>query len=348
MNYFDRFLVLPCLFSLSFSAACGDELGSRIDAGSELPDAGTSRSDASSDAGASDDLTVSTAQGALHGKLSSGVRAFLGIPYGAPPVAEQRWREPQPAASWSGTREATAYGATCSQTAVGGMPSSTEDCLFLNVFAPEHVPSAPLPVMVWLHGGAYIFGSGGAPYQGDKLVQSGNVVIVTVNYRLGSIGFFAHPALTAEAKQRGTAPGNFGLLDQRLALQWVRDNIAAFGGDSSNVTFFGESAGANSVCLHLMSEGSRGLFQRAIVESGLCLKPALTLAEAEAAGERYAAAMGCSDPAQALTCLRALSSSAVTSGPTMQRRNAGRDLLSGGGQDRVRPHRRRHAGQGAA
>ena len=323
MNHFARVSVLTCLLSISLGAACGDDPTLSVDAGTVLPDAGP-QSDAAADAGTPADLTVSTAQGSLHGKLSSGVRAFLGIPYGAPPVADQRWREPSPAPSWTGTREATAYGASCAQNASGGMPSSAEDCLFLNVFTPELSPSAPLPVMVWLHGGAYVFGSGGPPYQGDKLVQNGNVIVVTVNYRLGSIGFFAHPALTAEAAQRGKAPGNFGVLDQRLALQWVRDNIAAFGGDSSNVTLFGESAGANSICLHLMSEGSRGLFQRAIIQSGLCMKPALTLKEAETAGERYATAMGCTDPEHMLTCLRALSSSAITAGPTT-------DVLTPGG-----------------
>jgi para-nitrobenzyl esterase len=168
--------------------------------------------------------------------------------------------------------------------------------------------------MVWIVGGACEFESGGAaPYTGAHLVPRGDVVVVTLNYRVGSLGFLGHRALAAEDPSGST--GNYGLLDQRAALQWVQTNIAAFGGDKTNVTMFGESAGGKSVCLQLVSPGSRGLFNRAIVESGLCTIPGLVLADAESQGDRFAQAMGCTDPTMALTCLRGKSAQEVTQGP---------------------------------
>lgn len=305
----DRSLQAALAASLVLGAACGDEDGP-LDAGHEgswQPDGGDGG--VPPDDGGGDPLEVTTTQGRVRGIESMGARAFLGIPYAAPPIGDKRWKAPEPAAPWSETREATSYGSLCTQLRPNNAAydsDSGEDCLSVNVWAPLTPASVPLPVMVWIHGGAYIFGSGGPPYNGETLVREGNVIVVTMNYRMGELGFLAHPAITAEARAESAPAANFGLLDQRLALQWVRDNIAAFGGDAANVTLFGESAGANSVCAHLVSEGSRGLFQKAIVESGLCMKPFLTLAEAEAKGQAYAVAKGCTDPAQALSCLRQL------------------------------------------
>jgi para-nitrobenzyl esterase len=263
-------------------------------------------------------LDVTIDQGDLRGYLSEGVRAFLGIPFGATTGGDARWTGPAPAPGWSGVRDATELGPPCAQlnpTGTAFDATSTEDCLTVNVWAPAGPPEAPVPVMVWIYGGAYQFGSGGPPYNAESLVSAGNVVVVTFNYRLAAMGFFAHPALTEAAQAARVPPANLGLQDQQLALRWVQDNIAAFGGDRGNVTLFGESAGANSTCLHMVSESSRGLFHRAIVQSGLCLKPMLTLAEAEAKGARYAEAMGCTDPAEVLTCLRQLDMETVLTGP---------------------------------
>jgi len=203
----------------------------------------------------------------------------------------------------------------------GNTQNQSEDCLTLNVWTPANrPPGAKLPVMVWIHGGAYVFGSGGEPYNGEKLAQAGNVVVVSFNYRLGALGFMAHPALGTRVSGTDTPPANVGLLDQQLALRWVNDHIAAFGGDPQSITLFGESAGANSVCAHLMAESSRGLFQRAIVESGLCMKPMLTLEAAETLGSSFATAMGCEgSPDEALSCLRALTPQAIQTGPARER-----------------------------
>jgi para-nitrobenzyl esterase len=190
--------------------------------------------------------------------------------------------------------------------------------------------------MVWLFGGAFQFGSGGSAttkyYDGEQLVKTGKVVVVTINYRVGPLGFFTHPALTADAATSG-APANFGILDQRLALQWVQDNIAAFGGDKTKVTVFGQSAGGNSVCIHLLSEGSRGLFSRAIVQSGLCMKHALTLAESEARGKRFAAGLGCTDDSQVLSCLRNLGADKITTGPADKSKGPGGVFFQDPSQD---------------
>ena len=293
-----------CIAALTLVAGCGDDGG----AGALVSlDAATDASAPASDAGTLDPLEVQTTKGRVRGKLSLGSRAFLGIPYATPPTGDKRWRAPQPAAAWTETLNAISYGPICLQNTPDNSAfdaTSSEDCLTLNVWAPETPASEPLPVMVWLYGGAYLFGSGGPPYNGETLVREGKVVVVTLNYRMSELGFLAHPALSAEARAANQPTSNFGLLDQRLALQWVRDNIAAFGGDRENVTLFGESAGANSVCLHMVAQGSRGLFHKAIVESGLCMKPLTTQAEAEAQGLRYATQQGCTDPATVLSCLR--------------------------------------------
>lgn len=203
---------------------------------------------------------------ALRGASADGVQAFLGIPYAAPPVGALRWRPPQAPAAWSGERDATQFGPACPQgedRLYGLTPKlRREDCLYLNVWTPA-ARAAPLPVMVWLHGGAHRIGSASIPsYDGRRLAQRG-VVVVTLNYRLGYLGYFAHPALAAEGRA-----GNFGLLDQIAALRWVQRHIAAFGGDPQRVTVFGESAGGADVLYLMTSRAGEGLFQRAIVESG--------------------------------------------------------------------------------
>jgi len=199
------------------------------------------------------------------------VHAFLGIPYAAPPVGDLRWKPPAAAAKWSGVRKATEFGAHCMQGKVFGDMNfrdagGSEDCLFLNVWVPAKAAGAKLPVMVWIYGGGFAAGSTSEARQdGTHLAQQG-VIVVSMNYRLGVFGFFVHPELAKESGHN--AAGNYGLLDQVAALRWVQDNIAAFGGDPGNVTIFGESAGSFSVSAQMASPLSKGLFQKAIGESG--------------------------------------------------------------------------------
>lgn len=211
-------------------------------------------------------------QGVLAGRLEEDVAAFKNIPYAAPPTAERRWRPPGPAPQWEGQRDASTYGAICIQATpqgdpgVGPLPMS-EDCLNLNVWRPADV-SEPAPVMVWIHGGGLVNGSGTAAlYDGAPLARKG-MVVVTLNYRLGRFGFFDHPALAAE-RPVGEPAGNYGLMDVIAALKWVKANIASFGGDAGNVTIFGESAGGAIVTRMMTSPAAAGLFERAIVQSGL-------------------------------------------------------------------------------
>jgi para-nitrobenzyl esterase len=223
--------------------------------------------------GSSDRQPLATVeQGSLIGRTADGVESFKAVPYAAPPVGPLRWRPPQAAASWNAPRDAGQVGAICIQppangdNGVGPLPMS-EDCLTLNVWTPEQ-RERPLPVMVWIHGGGLVNGSGTAAlYDGTRLAKRG-VVVVTINYRLGRLGFFAHPALTDEADDEEIV-GNYGLADIIAALEWVRDNAAAFGGDPGNVTVFGESAGGVMVTRLMISEPARGLFHRAVVQSGL-------------------------------------------------------------------------------
>lgn len=209
------------------------------------------------------DPVVVTASGKVQGTNQNGVRRFRGISYAAPPVGERRWQPPQPASSWTGTRDATKAGPACMQPEAPDMPKGTpqsEDCLTLEVTTPVR-PGKGRPVMVWVPGGGFITGAGSI-YDPARLVKAGDIVVVTVNYRLGVFGFFAHPEL-GEAS-------NFGLQDQVAALRWVRANIAAFGGDPGKVTLAGASAGAMSTCTLMTSPAARGLFHRAIVQSGSC------------------------------------------------------------------------------
>jgi para-nitrobenzyl esterase len=239
--------------------------------------------------------TIKTNQGPVKGAVANDVVVFKGLPFAAPPVGDLRWHAPQPPARWTDTREATTFSATCAQA---------EDCLYLNVYAPaDQKPATKLPVMVWIHGGAFLFGAGSV-YDGSQFARRG-VIVVTVNYRLGRAGWFAHPALTAE-NPKGLL-GNYGLMDQIAALEWVKDNIAAFGGDKKNVTIFGESAGAISVNYLMLAPQAKGLFNKAISESGFGRLAAAPIAAVEQAGLGFAEKSGVhGTDAAAARALRAL------------------------------------------
>ncbi|MEO7912066.1 MAG: carboxylesterase family protein [Roseiflexaceae bacterium] len=263
--------------------------------------------------------TVRVESGLLAGVASAdgSILVFKGVPYAAPPVGELRWRPTQPPLAWAGERQADTFGPICPQ--LGPPPGSfyqqefylheepqSEDCLYLNVWTAAS-QTERRPVMVWFHGGALVEGSGSLPsFHGEALARKG-VVLVTVNYRLGMFGYFAHPALSAESEQH--VSGNYGLLDQIAALRWVRDNITAFGGDPENVTVFGQSAGAMSVFALLVSPLASGLFQRAIGQSGspFSLRELRTLHQAEQAGADRATAWGAAE----LVELRALSAATL-------------------------------------
>lgn len=242
---------------------------------------------------------VRTEGGQLAGIAGSSpeVRVYKGIPYAAPPVGDLRWRAPKPAPVWEGVRKADHFSPACMQTpypegspySSAGAANISEDCLYLNIWTAANPPTA-LPVMVWIHGGALTRGSGATPvYDGENLAKKG-VVVVTINYRLGVFGYFAHPELTRESGRN--ASGNYGFLDQVAALEWVQRNITAFGGDLKRVTIFGQSAGSWSVNALVASPLTKGLFQRAIGESGANFARFQTLAEAEQAGVEFAASVG--------------------------------------------------------
>jgi para-nitrobenzyl esterase len=239
-------------------------------------------------AAAQDRPVVATASGPVKGVAADGQVAFKGIPFAAPPVGTMRWKAPAPPASWTAPRDASDYGPICRQPArpdgvlaAGANRPQSEDCLYLNVWAPKGAKAAP--VMVWIHGGAHRFGSGEGPiYEGVDFARDG-VVLVTLNYRLGALGYFAHPGLTKAAAPNEVL-ANYGLMDQMAALAWVKKNIAAFGGDPKNVTVFGESAGGQSILALLATPSAKGLFDKAIVESGGGWTAPATLAAEEAKG----------------------------------------------------------------
>jgi para-nitrobenzyl esterase len=261
-------------------------------------------------AGAGAQTTVRTTAGSVQGAaVANGtIRVFKGVPFAAPPVGELRWQAPRAVRPWEGVRDATAFGPACAQGKIFGdinFSDVREDCLSLNVWTPARSAGERLPVMVWIHGGGYMAGGGAEPrHDGEAFAKKG-VVLVTINYRLGIFGFFSHPELTKESG-RG-ASGNYGLLDQVAALQWVHDNIAAFGGNPNNVTIFGESAGSFSVSALVASPLTSGLVQKAIGESGAFFSGAGgTLAApsrdtAEQAGAKFATSIGC----ESLAALRA-------------------------------------------
>lgn len=244
-------------------------------------------------------LVVPTDKGLVSGLDAANAREFFGIPYAAPPVGDLRWQPPQAAQPWTGVRNATAPGNTCAQIgspASGvGTTSTSEDCLYLNVYTPKTLSPQPLPVMVWIHGGSDT-GGAGSIYDGSVLANKGHVIVVTINYRLGAFGFLDLPGLT-----RGS--GDYGLLDQQAALRWVQRNALFFGGDPGNVTAFGESAGAGNVCDNMASPTATGLFRHAIAESG-CLLPGTSNQAGQAQGTALAAQLGCTDAATQVACLR--------------------------------------------
>ncbi|MEU5872282.1 carboxylesterase family protein [Glycomyces sp. NPDC047369] len=213
------------------------------------------------------DTLVDTGLGALQGTTDGAVRSWLGVPYAAPPEGDLRWESPQPADPWEGVREADGFGPACAQgvASMPAVPGEEEDCLYLNVYAPD-TGRDDLPVMVWFHGGGNSYGAG-SQYDPSQLVEEGRAVVVTVNYRQGLFGSMSHPALDEGG---ATTSGNYGLEDQQAAMRWVRENAAAFGGDDGNVTIFGESGGGYDVCAHLTSPSSAGLFDKAVIQSAPC------------------------------------------------------------------------------
>jgi para-nitrobenzyl esterase len=252
---------------------------------------------------------VTTTSGDVQGLDVGPSCAFLGIPFAAPPTGARRWKPPQPATPWSTPLSVTTNPPSCPNT-TAGPPAGNEDCLKLNVWVSK-TPAAPAPVIVWLHTGGFVGASANFPsHNGRRLAEETGAIVVAPNYRLGPLGFLVHSALAAEDPAHQVS-GNYGLLDQRAALQWVRDNIAAFGGDPANVTLAGTSAGGDSVGLHLVSPGSAGLFHRAAIHSGTPTIKWLTHSESISQGDAFATALGCTDPATVASCMRSKSRDAV-------------------------------------
>ena len=246
---------------------------------------------------------VEITTGILGGSITpEGGAVFRNIPFARPPVGDLRWREPLPALAWTGVRDATQFGPMCNQAGNPQLPHS-EDCLQLNVWTPNWPMTTAAPVMVWVHGGGNVAGSGVEPLFHAETLASHGVVVVNINYRLGVFGFFSHPALTAESAH--SASGNYALLDQILALQWVQQNISRFGGDPANVTLFGESAGATDLNALIASPLAKGLFGRVIAQSGPVGPRMLSLKESEERGVALAQSIGFSGDS-ALQKLRAL------------------------------------------
>ncbi|KUR72634.1 hypothetical protein AQZ52_05180 [Novosphingobium fuchskuhlense] len=251
---------------------------------------------------------ITTASGKVEGFVRNGVLEFRGIPYAAPVSGNARWSLPQPAAPWTGTLPAMHFGGACPQAARYGLTerSDEENCLTLNVSLPTTKSATRRPVLVWLHGGAFV-GGAASLYRLDRLAKGMDAVVVSVNYRLGVFGFMAPPAGTSGAGHV------LGLEDQRLALRWIKANVAAFGGDPDNITLAGESAGAASVCMQLMApEANKGLFHRAIIQSGACGTPLRTLPQAEMFAAKVAKEAGCAD----LACLKAIEPQALIAAGT--------------------------------
>lgn len=254
-----------------------------------------------------DTVYIRTDLGLVHGINVGRVDEFLGLPYASPPTGDLRWRAPIPAARWQGVRDATMQRSACSQVITPGrdISASSEDCLYLNIYRPVvSVPGRLRPVLVFIHGGSNTGGSGNE-YDPSEMVSDTNIIVVTINYRLGVFGFLALPSLDAETDDRSS--GNYGLMDQQAALRWVGAHIREFGGDPSNVTVDGESAGGIDICANLVSPTAQGLFSKAIMESLYC--PTLTHEQAVAAGLGLAASLGCADSATAASCMRSKTAS---------------------------------------
>jgi len=265
------------------------------------------------------DCKATVTQGPMGGKLVGSTCEYLGIPYAQPPVGDLRWMPPQPAGSFAKVPlNATSFGAECPQSAsvlnaTASGPTPSEDCLFVNVFTPQNPTAQPLPVMVFIYGGAFNMGSS-TTYNGQPLSEAGPVVLVTLNYRLGALGFLALPEL--DATRTGKPSGSDGIRDQQLALQWVQSNIATFNGDPTNVTVFGESAGSLSTCIHIVSPGSQGLAKRYIMESVACVgsgEPIYSQQQAYQIGNAFASSLcGGDGGADTLTCLRSKTPAEIT------------------------------------
>ncbi|MGK8524859.1 carboxylesterase/lipase family protein [Nocardia asteroides] len=277
---------------------------------------------ASAPAVASGPFEVRVTGGMISGRAADGTVEYLGIPFAAPTGGEARFGPPRPVPPWPGVRPAHDHGPQCPQNGyLPGLPPTgptSEDCLFIDVYAPDRVPDRPRPVMVFFHGGGYVTGSNTQYDAPTRMVADGDVVVAVPNYRLGPFGFLSLPELAAES---GGSTGTVGIQDQQAALRWVRDNAHVFGGDPGNITIFGESAGGGSVCAHFAAPGSDGLYAKAIVQSGSCARSPLVPGERDAAFERsrhYAESLGCGDAATRLGCLRALPAAQLLDSPTVQ------------------------------
>lgn len=264
--------------------------------------------------GPADCTNIKTDSGPVTGVNNKGVCEYKGIPYAMPPVGEMRWRMPQPPQPWTESMVADKFGSECFQTpmialAGGDKPIGDEDCLYLNLWARKNDSNEKKHVMMFLHGGGFTAGSGSMDtYDGARLAATGDVVVVTINYRLGAFGFFMHPSL---AEPDGTLEGNYGIYDQIAALKWIRENIVNFGGDPDNVTIFGESAGGMSVGALLASPLTEGLFHRAVMQSAPVFMMNRSIEDTLPVGEELAAVVGCDDPATVADCLRAMPSEDV-------------------------------------
>lgn len=271
--------------------------------GADVADTDSTGSDAQQDTEPLPAPVVVTDDGPVQGVRQEGLQVFWGIPFAKPPVGELRWALPELPEPWTDTLDASTRPPQCPQPETLGPPELdvSEDCLYLNVWAPDPLPENA-PVMVWIHGGGFLTGSGAQSlWDGTHIVPEG-VILVSINYRLGPLGFLGHPDLT-------DGNGNFGFIDQQLALAWVKANIDAFGGDLGNITLFGESAGAFSVCAHVAAPSSKGLFDKAIMQSGSCaLRP---LADAEADGANLAVALSCDSETDVVACMRAADADAI-------------------------------------
>jgi para-nitrobenzyl esterase len=300
--------LLSLLFASLLLAACATHPG-KVDHVRFAPDAAR--------------ILATTETGTVRGIEGGGVRAFLGVPFAQAPVGDLRWRAPRPVEPWDGVRDATRLGSDCTQAigrkailgGGGGLVVGSEDCLYLNIYAPAGTTAQPRPVMVYIPGGAFTIGSG-ANYDPSKLAAEQGRVVVTLNYRLGALGWLAHPQFQALGEGFG---GNFGLMDQQAALQWVHRNIAAFGGDPANVTLFAESAGAWSACYLMASPKSEGLYQRVILQSSGCLEPSslVSAQEAAASGPLFAERLGCTGADQ-VACLKALPAWRLSRAPSVR------------------------------